>query len=139
MPGILILVIHKECVLKHFQDSLQTHYSPAAASKLLNDILTMLDPLWQQSANKTVKDWLAKFSALVGKVMTVRLYTVMSDETNLFYQQGFLRNNKGMQAQDLIGSLVGYIVTQAKDVGHDVHKALVAIGKRPAPTLSKMI
>ena len=100
----------------------------------------MLEPLWQQSVNKT-EGWPVKFSALLDKLQQSGFCALKPDETNLFNQQEFLSNsNPGTSTQDLVGSVtrvVGYAVVHDQDRDRDVHKPSAALGKRPASALSK--
>ena len=102
----------------------------------------MLEPLWQQSVNKT-EGWPVKFSALLDKLQQSGFCALKPDETNLFNQQEFLSNsNPGTSTQDLVGSVtrvVGYAVVHDQDRDRDVHKPSAALGKRPASALSRPV
>ena len=73
VPGMLP---PKECIPERFQGFLRAYYSDPIpvlepAARPLHDILEMLEPLWPQSANKTVEDWRANLiQSLARKIAT---------------------------------------------------------------------
>ena len=102
--------------------------------------LQILEFLWQQSANKTVKDWPVKFCALLEKLQQHSFCSLMADEANLFNQQEFLLNsNQGSPAQHLVGSVVGFAVANNQDCDKYIHKASAALGKRPVSAVSRPV
>ena len=89
----------------------------AVAARPLYDILEMLEPLWQEIANKT-EDWPLKFSALLDKLQPHGFCSLKPGETILFNQQEFLWNsNQDAPAQDWVGCVVGYAVEHPQVLG----------------------
>ena len=105
----------------------------------------MLEPMWQQSASKTVEGWPVKFSALLDSenLQQHGFCTLMPKETNLSNQQEFLKefllhSNQGSPAQDLVGSIFCYAaVAHNQDCDSNMYKQSTALGKRPASVLSR--
>ena len=88
--------------------------------------MEMLEPLWQQSAKKTVEDrptkfspWLRLCNIWLSRTWLSRTNTWHCGKTNLFNQQEFLEGNEGAQAQDMVGSVVGYTLDHHQ--GHLLH------------------